>query len=214
MSLDQGAPTEPADDQPPPTVEETDSEEVDLLVRVAELEETVKALAWGITSESEALREEIESLRPAQGANDAPTKQAPRPWVATARPGDWQKLAEWVDWLNTAYDLIVPRTVLPCWPAHGGAVHELAALRSAWLHAAASPEPGEAMTYWHDRYLFSCLARLREDYQMRACTDEHVSPRARRITDLQTLAAVLVDVASGTSTTDADGVDSVTGELG
>jgi len=113
----------------------------------------------------------------AYSAHTPATDQLAWGWTVRATEPDWINLADWVDWLVTAYDLRPARTVLPCWPAHPGVTEELAALHSAWAVAAAQDAPGDAMVLWHDRSLHPTLSRLREAYQQHACTDTHTAPR-------------------------------------
>lgn len=132
-------------------------------------------LGAGVAREVDDLKDAILELagQDLDGQDPAPTEQTeqeepPRPWAARASAQQWAELARWVDWLAATYDLQPSRAVLACWPAHGGTVHELAALHTAWKTAAAtdaSDDPGDAMSLWHERSLHPCLSRLREDYQ-------------------------------------------------
>lgn len=209
-ALDDGAGDVPedAEDLPPQTLEG----------RLATLEDTVEDLGQALV--------ELARRRPAgAGAGQAEDEDGPdaqetapaRSWAARASTEDWRELAAWVDWLNATYDLRPSKSVLPCWPAHGGAVLELAALRTAWVSAAtvdASDEPGDAMASWHDGLLRPCLARLHEDYQLGGCEDRHKPPRALRPTDSDLLSAVLERAASrADDDLDEGDVDRATGEL-
>lgn len=185
---------------------------------VDELASSVTALTYGITSETDALSERLDALHEvvthgAVGPAGTKNRAAPQMWSAVASTEDWQELASWVDQLTTTYDLTASRGVLPCWPAHGGAVHELAALRSAWLRAAGTPGPDDALAYWHDRLLAPCLERLRSDYQMGNCVEKHENARPRRTTDRSLLSAALDDAAPTTADEESEGVDTSTGEL-
>lgn len=186
--------------------------------RVAELENVVEDLGAALV--------DLARRRPA-GAGDGQAEDedgpdaedaAPaRSWVARASTEDWRELAAWVDWLNATYDLRPSKSVFPCWPAHGGVVHELAALRTAWVSAAtvdASDDPGDAMASWHGDVLRPCLARLHEDYTLGACEDRHKPPRALRPTDPDLLSAALERLSSGADDDlDEGDVDRATGEL-
>ncbi len=142
-----------------------------LAAKLAELEDLIGGLAYGVQSETGALREELGSrlaaLEQAADAGPAAPGDAPEPraWVDDAGAADWQQLAAWVDWLTRTYDLTPSRAVLPCWPAHRGVAEELAALRAAWQAAATAAraeDPNDQLAYWHDRWLHPCLSRLRE----------------------------------------------------
>lgn len=183
------------------------------------LSEDVSSLSWRLAEGEQAVAERLDALEnaPAQsaaaGSGAHKTRAKPLPWAATASVEDWRDVVSWVDWLTITYDLMPSRAVLPCWPLHGAVVHELAALRSAWLHAAATAEPSDSLAYWHDRLLAPCLARLHSDYQMRNCTERHHEVRAGRTTDRDVLDAVLLDVESTAADEDLEGVDPGTGEI-
>ncbi len=110
----------------------------------------------------------------------------------------WAELAGWVDWLVSTYDLLMSRSVLPCWPAHLGVVEELAALRGAWWPAATTArikEPNDALAQWHDGLLHPCLLRLRQAFQQKSCEDRHTTPRPGHTTDVELLAPALAAAA-------------------
>jgi len=203
---------EDGEDLPPQTLEG----------RIAELEDVVEDLGRALVDLARRIRSnagEAVGGDEAEDENEAEAEDAapPRSWAARASAEDWRQLAAWVDWLGETYDLQPSRGVLPCWPAHGGAVHELAALWTAWTSAAtvdASDEPGSAMASWHDDLLRPCLARLHEDYQLRTCEDRHKEPRALRVTDPDLLAVALERaVPAAGDGLDEDDVDRSTGEL-
>lgn len=94
----------------------------------------------------------------------------PEPWAARASPAEWTELSDWVDWLNTAYE-VIGEQIPACWPAHPGVVEEVAGIWRAWIRAvvsdtrakhAGSPE----LTGWHDRWLWAALRRLRTDHYL------------------------------------------------
>lgn len=184
----------PADDVPSAGYQPDSLEE-----RVAALEDTFGDLASGMTQEIDQLSAAVQEL----ASNGTPAGaleggDPARPWAARATTEDWAELAQWVDWLAATYDLQPSKAVLSCWPAHGGAVHELAALHSAWVSAAkrdASDDPADAMAMWHDRALRPTLARLREDYQLKLCADRHQAPRPSRLTDQALLTASTSDTS-------------------
>lgn len=201
-------------------------EPVDLAQAVARLDtaltevtEDVAGLTYGVTQEIDALRTASEALQEAVG-QDFPAGAAkpakaptPRPWGQRATTKDWRTLVEWVDWLSATYDTINARQIAPCWPVHSGLVHELAALRSAWLRSAATPEPDEALAYWHDRLLWPLLMRL-DRYRISACLDGHKEVRAPRLTNHDILEQVLTGVpAAAEEEDDAPDVDTSTGEV-
>lgn len=180
-----------------------------LAAHVAEVESLVRTVAWGVGHETaelkgalEALAARVAELEPAEAEADADAEPEPEPepeaWVDYATTQDWQDLAGWVDWLVCTYDFQPSRTVLSCWPAHRGAVEELAALRTAWRMAAKAgraKQPNDALIYWHDRWLHPCVIRLRENFQQKTCTDRHDQTRPGRPTNPDLLAAALVDAA-------------------
>lgn len=191
-----GTPENGAEDLPQQSLDE----------RVQALEEVVDDLGTAIVELAGASAGEATA-----GEDQDENAAAPLPWGARASADDWRDLAAWVDWLSATYDHQPSRAVLPCWPAHGGVVHELAALRTAWTSAAttdAGDEPGDAMAAWHEGLLRPCLTRLREDYQLKACTDRHTPTRPRRPTDHDLLETALRSAAST-----PDDVDRATGEL-
>lgn len=103
-------------------------------------------------------------------------------WGDCADADAWAALVDWADWFLATYDLAGQENLLlPCWPDHPGVVEELAALWMAWAEAAAKSRSGDgdAMAYWHDRYLAGFLARLPR-YRMRSCTPETHEPKLGR----------------------------------
>ena len=121
--------------------------------------------------------------------------EAPEPaaWVDYATGADWVGLADWVDWLAGVYDLHEDRRVRPCWPAHLGVAEELAALHSAWREAAsrAREADGDALAFWHDRYLTPLMARINHMYATLSCQGKHTAVRAGPVTN-----RTLIDVRS------------------
>lgn len=103
-------------------------------------------------------------------------------WGDCADQDAWDALAEWVDWFFATYDLAGREGLLkPCWPDHPGVVEELAALWMAWADSAAKSRTGDgdALAYWHDRYLAGFLARL-PIYRMKGCSDESHQAATRK----------------------------------
>ena len=185
---------------------------------VTKVTEDVKALAHGVAQEVDELWAATEVLQQAAGqgapAGAAETTKAPgpRPWGQRATVEDWHTLVEWVDWLSATYDTINARRIAPCWPVHGGLVHELAAVRSAWLSCAATPEPDDALAYWHDRLLWPLLMRL-DCYRISACLDGHKDVRPAQLTDQDILEQVLDDVPPALDHHADPAADPSTGEV-
>ena len=131
-------------------------------------------------------------------------EEAPEPvaWVDYATARDWVSLADWVDWLTSVYDLHEDRRVRPCWPAHLGVAEELAALHSAWREAAsrAREADGDALAFWHDRYLTPLMARINHMYATLSCQGKHALVRVGPMTN-----RTLIDVRSAATGPD-DGV--------
>lgn len=156
--------------------------------RLTEAEALVRSVAVGAARETAALAAALNTLTArVDGLSPQAAKDVAMPaaWAQTATAKDWTELAGWVDWLAGAYDLQPSRAVLPCWPAHPGAVEELAALRTAWREAttaARAKELNHDLADWHDR-VHRCLPRLREAFQQRSCQDKHTWPRPGRPTD-------------------------------
>lgn len=118
-------------------------------------------------------------------------------WVDYATDEDWTGLCDWVDWLVGVYDLHDERRVRSCWPAHLGVAEELAALWSAWLEAAARAREaeGDALAFWHDRYLTPLLARVNRMYNIGLCREKHTTMRKAGLTN-----RTLVEVRSAATT--------------
>lgn len=210
MSPDAAAPEEPVD---------LAGAVARLDAAVTEVTQDVKTLGKGMTEEIDTLWAATQALQKAvgQGAPAGAAKPAkapaPRPWGQKATVEDWRTLVEWVDWLSSTYDTINSKRISPCWPAHSGLVHELAALRSAWLASAAIPEPDEALSHWHDRLLWPLLMRL-DHYRISVCLDGHKDVRVPQLTDQDTLEQALIGVpAAPEEEDDAAGVDTSTGEV-
>ncbi len=122
-------------------------------------------------------------------------------WVDYATDDDWVALCDWVDWLVGVYDVHDDRRVRPCWPAHLGVAEELAALWSAWLEAAprAREADGDALAFWHDRYLTPFLARVNRGYNIGLCREKHTPMRPAVLTN-----RALIDVRSAAASTDGE----------
>lgn len=87
-----------------------------------------------------------------------------------------EQIRTFVDWLNKAYELPLSTLAVPsCWFHHAGAIRELWALvashRSAYTTRVSTEvaHPSEGPISWHDRSLWPCLRRLREELGLREC---------------------------------------------
>lgn len=87
-----------------------------------------------------------------------------------------RRIRDFADWLNAAYQLPLSTYAVPsCWYRHCGAVRELFALLAAYHDAYTTSilreasQPTSAPINWHDRMLFPCLRRLREEHGLREC---------------------------------------------
>lgn len=120
-------------------------------------------------------------------------------WIDYAAVEDWVGLCDWVDWLMGAYDLDDARRVWPSWPVHLGVAEELAALWLAWLEAAARAADGDALAFWHDRYLIPFLMRVQRVYNIGLCRESHTSMSLAAPTN-----RTLIDVRSAAITNDQD----------
>lgn len=95
------------------------------------------------------------------------------------------RLRDWIDWLNEAYELPLSTFAVPgCWYRHPGVIRELWALFGGYqlAHTTRSRDvtrPSDASTLWHDRLLWPCLRRLREEYGMRECAAGQHASRVR-----------------------------------
>jgi hypothetical protein len=187
--------------------------------QVEDLEALLKAAARGLGQDNDALgegllrlSERVEQLGGSQpngaagletvtadgegsepeSADDAEKSQKdppPQAWVDSATAEEWRKLATWVDWLHTTYDLRANTGVPACWPAHPGVVEELAALHAAWRQAADEARPVEkdidgvksrgpqadtsSLIYFHDRWLHPLLTRVMSLYRIGDCRQGH-----------------------------------------
>jgi hypothetical protein len=122
-------------------------------------------------------------------SDEAQKDPPPQAWVDCATAEEWRELATWVDWLHTTYDLRANTGVPACWPAHPGAVEELAALHAAWRQAADEARPVEkdadgvksrgaqadtsSLIYFHDRWLQPLLTRVMVLYRIGDCRQGH-----------------------------------------
>lgn len=136
---------------------------------VALLSERVNLVADGSDTEP--------SPPPPDGTEEEPPVTS---WAQRASDDDWLDLIEWVEWLTTTYELVhFTGKLVPCWPAHGGVVEELAGLRSAWIAAQriAVDADTDALAAWHDRALHPFINRF-SAYQLNLCTqDKHKTQR-------------------------------------
>ncbi|MFJ2087510.1 hypothetical protein ACIOBK_33635 [Micromonospora chokoriensis] len=94
------------------------------------------------------------------------------------------RIRDFVDWLNTAYELSASTYgVAPCWYRHPGVVRELWTLLASYEYEFGTA-PGSQPTrsrdgpaYWHDRLLWPTLRRLRDEHGLRECLASKHTPR-------------------------------------
>jgi len=149
------------------------------------------------------LTRDTQQRGPAPSAGEPGAEPEPKGWADRATGKDWKQLAGWVDWLVTSYDLLLSRSVLPCWPTHRGVVEELAALRTSWRAATKADQakdPSDALAQWHEGLLHPCLLRLRQTYQQKQCEDRHRPPQPGHTTDPDRLAPLLDDAGQQEAT--------------
>lgn len=100
-------------------------------------------------------------------------------WAERATEAAWNELVEWVDQLNASYSLASNYQIVSCWPAHPGAVEELAATHRAWkaaaiTDAAEGDNGSNEMAAWHDGWLWPMLRRFdKGHYSFSGCHDTH-----------------------------------------
>ena len=86
----------------------------------------------------------------------------------TSTTEELQRLADWVTWTTTRYNLD-HKVIPPCWRHHGAVVEELSALRTFWescyQHDSA---PSEPLAFQRDLTL--ALRRLRDWTSLLGCT--------------------------------------------
>lgn len=123
---------------------------------------------------------------------EKPPPPPPQRWADRAGGDDWSALIDWVDNLIADYSINGNDYITPCWPAHPGVVEELAGIWRAWTAAVigdtlAGPVGAADLAEWHDRSLWPCLRRLRDNqYSMTNCraAKDHVKSSVRpRLTD-------------------------------
>ncbi|WP_116212752.1 hypothetical protein [Streptomyces olivoreticuli] len=171
----------------------------------AELEEHIKKFALGVERDQgeieEILGEILGRLNALEtGAGGVPVAGDHLPWSLRATERDWQDLADWTDWLGRHYAPQLHLRIWPCWPAHGGVVEELAALRAAWCAAVeADTDParsGSELAYWHQMWLWPTVERIRQNYMFGECETEHSPDRPGRPTDTAALRARAAEAES------------------
>jgi hypothetical protein len=113
--------------------------------------------------------ERLQSLQPPPEQPEEP--KPARSWTQRATGRQWAELADWVDWLSANYRFgpTTEHALFPCWPYHPDAAEDLAALHTAWkaamlADAKNTASGGEQALYWHDRYLYACLKRLKPSF--------------------------------------------------
>ncbi|MDT0451407.1 hypothetical protein [Streptomyces hesseae] len=162
----------------------------------AELEEHIKKFALGVKREQGEVEEILGEILDRLNALETPAASSPGghlPWSLRATEKDWQDLADWIDWLGRHYAPQLHLRIWPCWPAHGGVVEELAALRAAWCAAVeADADParaGSELAYWHQMWLWPTVERIRHNYMFSECETDHSPDRPGRPTDTTALRA-------------------------
>lgn len=158
--------------------------EQDLSVRIGELGELVDRIGEVAFSRLDGLDAAVSHLRRqvSRGSADAGGTATPNPrsWAATATEPQWLALYDWVDWAVDTYQ-ITTRALPGCWPAHPGAVEELAGLHAGWVQArlAVTQGPSDQMAYWHDRCLQPFLEKLKGPvYGLNECSQAHRPPKS------------------------------------
>lgn len=106
----------------------------------------------------------------------------PQSWVQRHRNDDdaLVELVDWVDMMLTEHQPLVTSTeeVVPCWPAHPGAVSQFAALRSAWRSAVYTDDTEDEYTTsvasFYQYYWYPGLARIKS--QLKSCSVSRHEP--------------------------------------
>lgn len=131
--------------------------------------------------------EKIEQFLDHQFPGEQPEEKPPdpQPWSSRASAGDLDVLADWVDWLLATYQPVTEYAIAPCWPAHEGAVEELAALRNAWAAAMLKDEgnPSDSAAYWHKNWLWPTFADVNKIIPNQCKSGTHKNDRQPRPTD-------------------------------
>jgi hypothetical protein len=89
----------------------------------------------------------------------------------------WVELRAWVAWFNVRYGSVSSKVaIFPCWPQHPVVVEELTGLMVAWQGAHDVATASDAITAWHERWLWPCRERLSNELGgFKFCTlDSHV----------------------------------------
>ncbi|MFH9871559.1 hypothetical protein ACH4NT_36480 [Streptomyces lydicus] len=135
------------------------------------------------------LREQLQELIEHVAATEAEDagEEEPASWVERATPEAWVALADWVDWLQSHYEVSGEHRLPPCWPRHKGAVEELAALQGSWKNAMLADMKaegvGDAAVYWHDRYRGEGLRRACSSINRACFNTGHTEPKPVPATD-------------------------------
>lgn len=91
--------------------------------------------------------------------------QRPSLWAPSAPPfgSTWADFIGWTAWLDTAYELQLPR----CWTLHEGLVHSLTALWHPWrsvyaapIASGGAPPAHGGPSQWHTSHLYPLRDRL------------------------------------------------------
>lgn len=164
--------------QPPTVTADPAADPTDAVVELQRLGEEIDTLRAAM-QDLQAQHQELKAKHEVQVGMLSDLEAKIPETVRHTRPGignafadnasqkDMDDLIGWVDWLIATYDLVPARQVKPCWPAHPGAVEELAGLRAAWREAAG--KDGSQMATWHGLHLAGTLGRLESAYQISRC---------------------------------------------
>ena len=87
---------------------------------------------------------------------------------STSTTEELERLAEWVTWATTRYNLD-HKVIPPCWPHHGAVVEELSALRTFW-ESSYQPDAGPSEPLAFHRDLTLALRRLRDWTSLLGCS--------------------------------------------
>lgn len=184
------------------------SELDELAERLDELEPLIRTVAYAAAQKEEATVEllaqmtirldavEAQLARSDPGPSGDVPEHSARAWHVRATERDWVELIDWVDWMQTVYAPKSSWWLPPCWPRHPGVVEELAAVHTAWIHAARtdeqqreSDEHSDELTRWHEHWLWPALSRAKSYTSLDSCSSDkgHNPGRTPTLTDRESL---------------------------
>lgn len=152
----------------------------ELTTRLDTTEDALAGTLEALSSDVDDLKTQLTQLLQKEQEKDV----KPQRWAARATSKDWNNLMDWVDQLNADYSLLSEFVIPPCWPAHPGAVEELAGLWRSWIRSLIADERGQKngsndLTAWHDRWLWPSLHRLKSGhYRTTNCRNGHQPERS------------------------------------